>query len=342
MHRPALRYARGVSESTVDLTYRGLALGKRIPLAEVRPTSALVEIATPMPVGTQLAITTDDGLTLEASVVWVHEQVAGAERPPGMIVAPVLAAEAAIAWWKERVTLPDLERPRAPTRSRPVTLRPRPQTERTRQVTDRTPPPAAALADAVVADEITVAEATPVPPVQAPPAPSPQPADQAADLAARVTSAAGVRPQAPPPERQATEADERATVAMSALQQAKLVESSRPTHARTAIAEDGRAEPARSTGEYAVVDDGNRTTIMEAVDPASLGLDVPTGDGTPSAIGEEPSAPTIIIESGEPGGPTESHEAAAISDEADGDGEPTSATQADKTGRAAKRRRKRR
>ncbi|MBC7976402.1 MAG: hypothetical protein H7138_15635, partial [Myxococcales bacterium] len=79
-------------ESFVDLTYRGLALGRRIQLTAVRPSTAFVELATPMPVGTQVAIVTDDGLALDATVTWIHEQVTGSDRVPGMVIAPALAA----------------------------------------------------------------------------------------------------------------------------------------------------------------------------------------------------------------------------------------------------------
>ena len=39
-------------ESFVDLTYRGLSLGRRIKLTQVRPTSGTLELVSPMPVGT--------------------------------------------------------------------------------------------------------------------------------------------------------------------------------------------------------------------------------------------------------------------------------------------------
>ena len=129
-------------ETVVDLTYRGLPLGRRIKLTQVRPTSGVLELAAPMPVGTQLAIASDDGLVVDATVVWVHEQVTGGERPAAMVVSPVLA-EPAAAWWSARVTLPDEDwaAQRTP-RGRPVTVRPRSQTL-------PTPPPAAAATEEV-------------------------------------------------------------------------------------------------------------------------------------------------------------------------------------------------
>ena len=91
-----------MSESFVDLSYRGLALGKRIKLTQVRPTLGHLEMPTPMPVGTTIGIATDDGVVLEATVAEVHEQVGGVERPPGMTVKPKLDSDAAHAWWKQQ------------------------------------------------------------------------------------------------------------------------------------------------------------------------------------------------------------------------------------------------
>lgn len=185
-------------ESFVDLTYRGLSLGKRIKLGQVRPRSGYLELAAPMPVGSAIALATDEGLTIDATVTWVYEQVAGSERAPGMIVAPTLTGDAA-AWWQARVmSEDDAPKPRL-TRSRPTTLRPR---------TPTVPTPAP-------------------PPADAPPALS-----AAADLAARVAAAAGVKP---------------------------------PTDPLPIINGD--------TGEHSVVDDGNKTVIMQAIDPSETTLD---------------------------------------------------------------------
>lgn len=95
-----------MSESFVDLSYRGLALGKQIKLTQVRPGTGFLELPTPMPVGSTIGITTEDGLVLEAVVAEVHEHVGGSERVPGMLVKPTLDASAADAWWKARADLP--------------------------------------------------------------------------------------------------------------------------------------------------------------------------------------------------------------------------------------------
>lgn len=99
-----------VEGSFVDLSYRGLALARRVKLTQVRPSTGYVEMPAPMPVGTQIAITTDDGVSIDATVAEIHEQVAGATQTPGMLVEPALAGAAA-DWWKARVVEPDAPPP---------------------------------------------------------------------------------------------------------------------------------------------------------------------------------------------------------------------------------------
>jgi hypothetical protein len=120
-----------VIETVVDLTYRGISLGRGIKLTQIRPTSGYLELAAPMPVGSELALIADDGFTVAATVTWVHEQVAGSDRVPGMIVAPRLAAEGATTWWQARIVLPDDQPRPALPRNRPVTVRPRSHTQPT-------------------------------------------------------------------------------------------------------------------------------------------------------------------------------------------------------------------
>ncbi len=98
-------------ESFVDLTYRGLSLGRRVKLSDVRPTTGYVEIPAPMPVGTPIGILTDDTVALDAVVVEIREQVAGSDRAPGMVVKPKLDGDAAKDWWAKRVSLPEPVKP---------------------------------------------------------------------------------------------------------------------------------------------------------------------------------------------------------------------------------------
>jgi len=132
-----------MTESFVDLTYRGLSLGRRIKLTQVRPTSGYLEMPAPMPVGTAISIATDDGLVIDARVLSIHEQIGGSERPPGMLVAPALADEAHASWWRARVALPE-EAPAPPPEPAPApasSARPAPVTVRPRSHTVPAPPP---------------------------------------------------------------------------------------------------------------------------------------------------------------------------------------------------------
>jgi hypothetical protein len=100
-----------MSESFVDLTYRGLALGRRVKLTQVRPTTGYLELPTPMPVGTSIGLATDDGVLAAAMVTEIHEQVGGSEYTPGMLIKPVLDSEPLRAWWSARVALPEIAVP---------------------------------------------------------------------------------------------------------------------------------------------------------------------------------------------------------------------------------------
>ena len=188
-------------ESFVDLTYRGLPLGRRVKLTQVRPSTGYLEVPAPMPVGTAIAIATDEGVTLEATVTAIHEQVGGSDKAPGMTVAPKLDEPAVTSWWAARVALPD--EVKAEPRSKGITVRPRSHTI-------PAPPPEGALAAAdAEAPRTAVMEAV-----------DPELIEQTGD-------------SAPSPE-----------------------------------------QVVRHTGEHAVVDDGKRTTVMDAVNPAALGLEV--------------------------------------------------------------------
>ncbi|MEO8548760.1 MAG: hypothetical protein ABI678_02260 [Kofleriaceae bacterium] len=102
-----------MSESFVDLTYRGLALGRRAKLTQVRPSSGYVELPAPMPVGTAIGIASEDGALFEVTVIDVKEQAGGTEGPPGMTVRPRLDGDVAKKWWQSRVDLPDVVKPEA-------------------------------------------------------------------------------------------------------------------------------------------------------------------------------------------------------------------------------------
>jgi hypothetical protein len=138
-----------MSETFVDLSYRGLALGKRVKLTQVRPTTGYLEMPTPMPVGTRIAISTDDGVQMDALVTEIHEQVGGSDVPPGMRVQPTLEA-AADAWWKARQSAASAPAPApAPAPSAPASVAAvaAPITDGSSKVTVVSPRTTPALAD---------------------------------------------------------------------------------------------------------------------------------------------------------------------------------------------------
>ncbi len=87
-----------LNETYVDLTYRGLALGNRVKLANVRPDAGFLHLSDPMPVGTAITVAADNGPTFQVTVTEVREIDV-----PGCVVKPRLDS-AAQAWWLARVT----------------------------------------------------------------------------------------------------------------------------------------------------------------------------------------------------------------------------------------------
>lgn len=284
-----------MSESYVDLSYRGLPLGRRIKLAQVRPSTAYLELPTPMPVGTTISIHSDDGMVLEAIVRDLHEQVGGSDRAPGMTIAPTLHDDAALAWWHARVVLPEAE-PRKRTRDRPGTVRPRSATRPQAQPPpipaepSPPPPPPAPPPPPVPEPRLTpVIIETPPPPPSIPPdavfvreqaramtVPDPVVPDhvevEEIELP-RSRTLLGMSPPTDPPPNVQDEA--KRTLVMDALDQEALQRMSRQ-------AEDTPPDPPRTiSNEYPVIDDGLRTQHMDAVDVRALGLEAPASGPMP-------------------------------------------------------------
>jgi hypothetical protein len=99
----------------VDVAYSGLEVGRRLKLREVGPRTAYLEHGTPMPVGAELMLRNGAGLAIPVVVIRVHEQVAGAEMPPGMRIKAEDLAGAAAEWWSGLVSRDDPEIPELPT-----------------------------------------------------------------------------------------------------------------------------------------------------------------------------------------------------------------------------------
>src|SRR3569833_1742050 len=71
-------YSGAMSESFVDLTYRGLTLGRKVKLTQIRPSSGILEHVAPMPVGTTNKNTSEKKTQNNAVVTDVREQTGDA------------------------------------------------------------------------------------------------------------------------------------------------------------------------------------------------------------------------------------------------------------------------
>lgn len=271
-----------MTETFVDLTYRGLPLGRRVKLTQVHATTGYLEHPTPMPVGTAVSIVTDEGLTIEAVVDAIHEQVGGSDKPPGMRVTPAIATDQLSQWWSARVQ-PEAAvaspAPAPPAAAEKVTVRPR-------TATVPEPNPAAALAAAAkpsftkAVDEYAATPAAPTPavafPIQTIPGTMQLPPTEP------ITSPLATIPGTvfTPPEPAVRGGS--STTVMNAVDQELLAQLTRS---------DEVEHLTRRTGEHAIVDDGMRTSVMDAVDPAALGLDVSMlSSDDAEASDDEPSA----------------------------------------------------
>lgn len=148
------------SEALVDLSYRGLVLGKRLRLLQVGPRSAYVAHDAPMPVGTELVLTVDETLAIPAQVARVREGDSK-DGPAGMWLWADAAEQRARAWWDAHVTA---EAPRIPE----------PGGGRIR--TEAPVAPAAPSPDLDAAEQVVRAVETPTP-MQSDPQPDDGPSD---------------------------------------------------------------------------------------------------------------------------------------------------------------------
>lgn len=240
-----------MAEAFVDVTYRGLELGKRLKLRDVKPEWAYLEVPLPMPVGTRISIDTGDGVVFEAFVTAVHEQVGGSDQIPGMKVRPTLAGKS-LAWWNERCD-----------------------------------GQAVATAVPVIDEEPTAVEAAPVAPIPeetskskkngrrngkratVPPPSEPEPVSPAI-VAALAAEAA---------QQQDLADDGRSTETMSAVDPAALGLSDEDSGSRTAVMSAVDMEALAAAGDDVHGDDDDVEIAIEAED----------GDQSPSASGSMPA-----------------------------------------------------
>jgi hypothetical protein len=243
-----------MSEAFVDVTWRGLEVGKRVKLHAIHPGDAYIDHATPMPVGTVLAIRTDEGLEIAATVTRVHEQVGGSNEVPGMQVKPALAGAAA-EWWKARAE-------EAPVAS-PVPVMVTPPVVVTPPVMVTPPEPAT---------QVTVAPVSP------------------AALAAAEDPRASI--VAKPTLTMSTVEVQRAMAAAGAVTEEQDPGRTEVMSAVDAATIEALAASAEEPTDPRLVDDGRNTMVMSAVDvnaiveAAEAEADVSGANGT----GEEPSS----------------------------------------------------
>lgn len=103
-----------MSEVLIDVTWRGLEVGRQVRLHEVTGDHGRLDVALPMPVGSALKLRASDGLELPAIVTGVHEQSPSGGQTPGMVVAPALDG-ASQAWWSARAAESAAEPPSTAT-----------------------------------------------------------------------------------------------------------------------------------------------------------------------------------------------------------------------------------
>ncbi len=238
-----------MGDTFVDVAYRGLELGKRVKLRDVRPELGYIDHPLPMPVGTRVEILADEGLTIAAVVVAVHEQVAGDEpRPPGMRVKPALDATTS-AWWQARVDAAAMAAEADAAQAAAAAAQAAAQAEAAALEAAQAAAAQAAAAQAAAATDKNAAAQD-----------APEVADPDAAVFARKDK--GKKPNG--------KAGSRATVVMSA----ELVEEA----VRASL-----VAPDASAGD-SLHDDGRRTEAMAAVDPVELERAAAAGAAAPVVV----------------------------------------------------------
>lgn len=99
------------SEQRVDVSYRGLEVGRGLQLSHVGPRTAYLALDAPMPVGSELQLAVTDGPRITVRVLRVQEHARvlehAGELPPGMRLGVIGLDEEARAWWEALVTEAD-------------------------------------------------------------------------------------------------------------------------------------------------------------------------------------------------------------------------------------------
>ncbi len=93
-------------DQLVDVSYRGLPVGTSVALRDFGPSTAYLEVADPMPVGSVVDVTNDGGEGFSARVIHVREKTDSAPHA-GMRISVEELPEAVQTWWSGQVSQED-------------------------------------------------------------------------------------------------------------------------------------------------------------------------------------------------------------------------------------------
>ena len=97
-------------EQIVDVHYRGHEIARTCQITDVGPTSAYLAVDQPMPVGTEIELITDTGVTVKSRVIRVHEKIPDRKQTAGMYIQAATSSEEAATWWSGAATR-DIDHP---------------------------------------------------------------------------------------------------------------------------------------------------------------------------------------------------------------------------------------
>jgi hypothetical protein len=93
-------------EQLVDVSYRGLSVGTSVALRDFGPSTAYLEVESPMPVGSVVDVTNDSGDGFSARVIHVREKTDSAPNA-GMRISVEELPASVQGWWQSQVSQED-------------------------------------------------------------------------------------------------------------------------------------------------------------------------------------------------------------------------------------------
>ncbi|HVV83218.1 MAG TPA: hypothetical protein VHE35_09060 [Kofleriaceae bacterium] len=256
----------------IDVTWRGLEVGRQVPLHSVTDDHGRIDVALPMPVGSTVALRAD-GLEIAAVVSRVHEQSSAGGETAGMVVAPALD-EAGRAWWSARAAESAQAIPEPTSSSADdepaMTVTPADPTARPTMVFQ-----AVKLSDVPAMPSVSFSPA----PAAAPAPASPPAAPAASPAPAVAASPAPVASPAPAPAPVATPAP-----AQAARHHPSTTDATAIAHAPTAALSDDDLRAARAAAiADAAADLAGAVRVSVAIGPAPVPVPAPAAAPDPGA-----------------------------------------------------------